>query len=62
MHTSLIREAVMDRHGRKSQIKTFIHDSAVICERTPDLGLLKNQADDEVKRGVKVSMIPLQWI
>ena len=50
VHTSRITEAVMAKRGAKAKISTFIQNSAVISENTPDLGLARPQADDEVKR------------
>lgn len=38
-HTLAITEAVLAKHGPSSQFATFIQDSAVISEYTPELGL-----------------------
>ena len=52
----------MARHGRQGQLMTFIQNSAVVCQYSPNLGLYREQNDDEVKRNVQISIIPLQWI
>ena len=39
MHTVAIREAIMDKRGKKSTMITFIQQSNVIWEHTPALGL-----------------------
>ena len=52
----------MPKHGNKSDFSTFIQDSAVISEYTPELGLHREQSDDEVKMSVQIRILPLQWI
>ena len=41
---------------------TFIQKSAIINAYTPDLGLQRNQDDDEIKRSVEIKVLPLNWL
>ena len=49
----------MAKHGERSHIKTFIQKSAVICDQTAILSLDNELGDDDMKKPVKVSIIPL---
>jgi len=59
VHTTRIKEGVMAKHGERSHIKTFIQKSAVICDQTAILSLDNELGDDDMKKPVKVSIIPL---
>ena len=59
IHTMSTTEAVMTKHGHNSTFATFIQDSAVISEYTPELGLHREQNDDEIKRNVEIRILPL---
>jgi len=52
----------MAKFGEKATLLTFIKSSAVIWGDTLELGLHREQTDDEVKRAVLIRHLPLSWI
>ena len=55
-------EAIMAKRGPSSNFKTFIQQSAILDEKEPCLDIHRNHKDDEVKKSVNITVLPLQWI
>ena len=57
-----IHEAIFVKRGINSKLTTFKQKSAVITETTPQLGLDRQQNDEEVKKSANIKILPLMWI
>ena len=52
----------MDRHGEGARLNAFIQTSSVATEYTPELGLYREQTDEEVRTHVNLFVLPLHWV
>ena len=52
----------MDRGGEGAKLSAFIVNSVVCTDYTPDLGLQREQTDEEVRTHVNLFVLPLSWI
>ena len=52
-------EAIMAKRGVNARLSTFIQNSAIISNNTPELDTSRITKEDEVKVPVKIFVLPL---